>query len=429
MSDSSSRKIMIGDAVPLQYQNNIFALKLLQKINNIDSESINAESRLAFLSNFIFEKKAYELFLEIVSEKNLTVPRFEKDSTIELNALVENGIRADRFPILHERLSHLPVSSRAEQIIEMALNPHILENDEVGINLASKEAERVSKKLLESTYFERVTMLFEGSVFESLKSDNSNTLVVGKVILEHDSINPKTSEDRLLDTYIPIEQIDSALDYVNTLDRGLFNLFMARAIVKSVDDFKGLQFRIGRDLPFVLSEVEPRLVPINTDLPIINDAVRLIQREYELKNNRIKDRFGASDSSMLTLKVKPNDQIKDPVTSMLARVYFHYPEFLTETLPKNVDIEAVIKYLGGSDRSFGAYIGRNQFTAHRYLTKGQQRPQHVALLLEIFARFVQNGRIQEYIEKIVMPEAKSRGIKDVFGSEGWPRETKSTDDE
>jgi hypothetical protein len=423
---SDNKKLMIGNILPGDYEDNQFALKLIAKLAMIDEESINQQSRMAFLVNFIFGKKAYELFMETVQDPTVPV-HIKKDKPIALGALGD-FINDEQFQILRDRLAQLTVSERSTYLLEMALNPSSHDGDET-VNLMSDDAKKLGAMLTKTPYKKRVGQLFEGAIFDAIKKSSKHSAVnVGKVTLSQSIVNLTDSKGRPLDTEVPAEEINNALEYVQGLDRKKLNLFMAKAILNYVEPSKGLFFRLDRDLPNVLSEFSPGALDVDIDAPILNSFVEKLRFAFDLKNNRLKDRLGASDASMLKFKKDANKPIKDPVIGMLARAYYHFPELIIKTLPKQVDIEGVIEYLGGTDRSLGVYIGRNPFTAHRYLHKGQKRPQHVEILLDIFATFVQEGRINEYIEKLVIPEAKARGVDDIFGHEGWPRDIEDDDD-
>lgn len=418
---SSSKKIMIGDINITKFEDNLFALKLIGKLSEIDAEAINQQSRLAFLTNFIFAKKGYDLFLETVQDT--TVQGKVSKKPIALGAL-SSFVPDEQLDIINDKIANLPVSERGDALLELALYPNHEDGDT--IDLQGEDAIRIGQMLLKSSYRTRIEMLFNGANFESLKKASKNTLNIGKITITDKIINPMDSKGRSIDVVVKDEQITEAIDYVKSLDRKDLNLFMGKAIVNYVEQSKGLFFRLQSDLPYILSDIESGVFDVDLSTTIQNNAIERFRYAYSMKNNRLKDRFGASDTSMQLFKKAPNSDIKDPVTSMLTRLYVHYPELVIDSLPKQVDIRSLIEYLGGSDRSLGMYIGRNAFSAHRYLHKAQKLPQNVELLMHFFAKFVQDGRIQEYVEKIVVPEAKARGI-DVFANESWGRDEEDSE--
>ena len=418
MTEHVHKKIMIGDIQPTLFSDNPFALKLIEQIAACADTT---QARLTFLVDYVFGRKVHSLFMAMVETPNVAVDKLLQ-TPISLGYLTDSMLDVEHYARITELMGHLPVVERAPLLLTMALNPSLVSPKGGSINLTTSEAKKIGQTFVEVEYSKRVGILFEGAVFETLRHESQNLVNVGRVTFSQSIVNPVDSKGRLVDKEFKQHDIDSAVEYVESLDRKQLNLFMARAILEYVPTSKGLFFRMERNLPYILKEAQPGPVHLDPDGPIKNGFIELFRSAYGLKNNRLKDRFGASDASMLAFKEDMNAPVRDPVISMLARIYIHYPEHMIASLPKEVDIRALIEYLGGSDRSLGVYIGRNPFTAHRYLNKRQKRPQHVELLMYYFAMFVQEGRIQEYIENILMPEAHARGVPDIFSNEGWPKE-------
>lgn len=420
MKENHAKKVLIGSIKIADFEDNAFALKLLDKLLKIDEEAILQQSRLAFLVNYIFDHGALDLFLETVNEPAIS-RKLKNTSEIALGFFSENCVSSERYSSTFEMISHLAVAERANYLFKMALAP---KGDERPlIDLSSDAAVSVSSFIKEKSRAERISALYSGAIYESLKTTDSLTLHVGQVTFDDFSLKPTDSKGRDIDVEISHEQAKNACEALSAMTKEDLNMFMVRAINMYFPKSKGLFFRKEKDLPYLFSDKEVGAINIDLKRPIENSFIEVFKAAYGLRNNRVKDRFGASDASMLKFKEDVNAPVKDPVTAMLVRAYTLYPELLSETLPKSIDIRRVIEYVGGSERSFGVYIGRNPFTAHRYLSKDQERPQHVELLLEIFAKFLQEGRYQEYIENILIPEAKARGEDDIFGASGWPKDT------
>ena len=421
MSEITTKKILFGSIDVNDFKDNLFAMKLIEKISKIDEEAILQQSRSAFLMNFIISKSAFDLFFETVNEP--TVTRKAKSlQEVNLNHFSDEAIDFDAYKFIYERINHLPVTERGKYLMQLALTPSLINGDDSTLDLFGEKAISVSEMLRSSSKEERMEALFHGAVFKSLKANPSKQVNLGNVIFNDESLRPVNSDGKAIDIEYSDEAADEAIKLINGFNAEDLNLFMVRAIMEYAKESRGIFFRKQFNLPYLFSEKQPGVIALDLDAPIPNSFIEIFKAAYDLKNNRVKDRFGASDASMLRFKNDINGPVRDPVTAMLVRAYCHYPELLVKTLPKEIDIRGVIQYIGGSDRSLGVYIGRNPFTAHRYLSKKQERPQHIELLLEIFARFVQEGRIQEYIENILIPEAKARGVDDIFSASGWPKD-------
>lgn len=419
MEKASIKKILFGAIHADEFRYNLFAMKLIDKLSKIDKE----QSRSVFLVNFILGKSAFDLFIE--SALKPTMPRIAKNnSDINLGFFTDDAIDLDVFSYFVEKLSHVPVSERGRELMHMALTPAITDTTNAGytLDLYSEKALKVSEMLRSMNKEQCIQAMFHGTLFESLKASDPLSVSVGTVVFDNDSLNPKNADGKNIDVELHQELAEHAVAKLSAMSPEDVNLFMVRAIIGYIDQSQGLFFRKNNNLPYLFSERKVGSISLNLDGLIPNSFIEVFKGAYDLKNNRIKDRFGASDASMLKFKNEINSPVRDPATAMLVRAYTLYPELLMRTLPKEVDIRGVIQYIGGSDRSLGVYIGRNPFTAHRYLSKKQDRPQHIELLLELFANFVQEGRIQEYIENILMPEAKARGVDDIFSASGWPKD-------
>ncbi len=433
MTETSIKKILFGTIHIGEFRDNLFAMKLIEKLSKIVKKSGDSsleQSRSVFLVNFIQKKSAFDLFID--SALKPTMPRISKDNdVINLGFFTDESIDIDTFNFFVDKLGHIPVNERGRHLMQMALVPAMADESNAGytLDLFSERACEVSKMLKASTKEQSIQALYHGAIFESLKSKDSTSVSIGTVVFDESSLKPKNADGKNIDVELEADRAERAVALLNAMSPENMNLFMVRAIVDYMDQSHGLFFRKENNLPYLFSDKKVGAISLNLDGPIPNSFIEVYKSAYNLKNNRIKDRFGASDASMLIFKNNINSPVRDPATAMLVRIYTQYPELLKQTLPKEVDIRGVIQYIGGSDRSLGVYIGRNPFTAHRYLTKKQDRPQHIELLLELFAKFVQEGRIQEYIENILMPEAKARGVDDIFGASGWPKDVEENQSE
>lgn len=421
MSDATTKKILFGSISIDDFKDNTFAMKLIDRLAKIDEEAILQQSRSAFLVNFILEKSAFDLFIDTVTEPSLS-RKLRNVKEVNLGFFSDESVNTEAFKFIIDKINHLPVAERGKYLMQLALTPSLVNGEHLTLDLFSEKAISISRMLKAASKEERLQALYHGAVFESLKAPEVNQINIGSVVFDDQSLRPINADGKAIDVEYSDEDAKKALDLIKGFNAEDLNLFMVRAIMGYAQESRGIFFRKQFNLPYLFSEKRPGAIAIDLDGPIPNSFIEIFKAAFDLKNNRIKDRFGASDASMLRFKNDINGPVRDPVTAMLVRAYCHYPELLTKTLPKEIDIRGVIQYIGGSDRSLGVYIGRNPFTAHRYLSKKQDRPQHIELLLEIFARFVQEGRIQEYIENILMPEAKARGVDDIFSASGWPKD-------
>lgn len=418
---SQYNKFSLGVLDKATVEQNVFASVLYKYI-----EALPLKSRAAGLLTFIGNQKIFDTYLNLLREsKKVTIAKLP--DTLDLGTLVRGDVPDQLFDALTDRLANDEVAERPKHLVEMALNPSLTDHAAPKINFFTSTSHNVGSYILSLPISERVEAIFNGSAFEMLKKSPSGSMVeVQSVTLGVSELNVTDGKGRLLIDKLEEDQIQQTIDFANGLNSAQLNIFIGRAMVAYTSEAKGLIFRVQNQLPYLYKAERDYMpgIPALYNGTVYNSDIERIREEHGLKNNRLKDRFGASDKAMGLFKANPDVQVDDVVFGLLARVYIQYPDILVKTLPKKVDIGGIIEYLGGSNRSLGVYIGRNAFTAHRYQKKDQSPPQQVEVLLEILAQFVQEGRIQEYINNILIPEAKSRGITDIFAVNDWKMSNK-----
>lgn len=428
----SQSKCLIGRLHVAPYKNNPFALKLLAKL-----KATQESERAALLAKCISEQYAYRLFMETVISPPTLV--FDEDEVVNIGYLHLHSVGAEHFQRLYLKVSHLSTQDRAARMLAMALDPSLYDpagNSETDnrFSLNDSRAETLFLCLDKNNSKERIRTIFDSLVAESLRTSSDEKLDLGPLSVEARYINPTTDDGRLLSSAIHQDQVQATIEFLQSLNTEESSYVVPRTLITNLRDMQGLLFRKNQQVPDLFYEApfsQFELYSMETDGLIPNGSVERLRAAFALKNNRLKDRIGASDVSILKFKKHPEEPISDVVTSLLLRAYIKYPSILTKTLPKHVDLDLLIQALGGSERTLGAYIGRAPLAAHRYLKKGQQPPQGLTLLLEILADFVMNNQLQEFVSNILEPEVKARGrtLNEIFGEIGWSFITQEEQDE